>query len=159
MRLYRKFIQNKCSLIVKRDVYDFIVETTRESPNVETGGILMGFDFESFHVNVTHASLPGPNAIQTPTKFIRDTSYCTEILNENYKLYGVDYIGEWHSHICQIRGMSCGDYITLGSILCDKDYDFKSFAVIVAVFNHNKIELVGYISSNNIVCKAEIIIE
>ena len=49
MKLWRNFYQNKFrilkpTLIVKKSVYDFIIKTTKESPDVETGGILMGHD-------------------------------------------------------------------------------------------------------------------
>ena len=60
----------------------------------------MGFDKDPDNVEVIKASLPGPNALRTTTKFLRDTDYCKDILLSNYNESGIDYIGEWHSHVC-----------------------------------------------------------
>ena len=164
MNLWLNFHQNrfkipKPSLILKKDVYDFIIETTKQSPNVETGGILMGYDKKPSIVNVTHASLPGPKALQTPTRFLRDTEYCSKVLLEHYNTYGVDYVGEWHSHIVSLHGMSTGDYFTLGSIMSDPDYNFNAFASIVAVLKRDRVILVGYVSSNRYIQNVDITIE
>jgi integrative and conjugative element protein (TIGR02256 family) len=153
-----RFNPSIASLEIRKDVVDFIRTTTLDCPDVETGGILMGRDEGPYKVHITHASLPGPNAIQTPTMFIRDTEYCREILRENYDLYGVDYVGEWHSHICNLRGMSMGDYATLSSIINDKDYNFNSFGIIVAVYDYaeKEVSLVGYLSSDRYVMRVEV---
>lgn len=164
MKLWRNFYQNKFrilkpTLIVKKSVYDFIIKTTKESPDVETGGILMGHDKEPLTVHVTHASLPGPNAFHSATKFVRDTEYCSKILLENYNNFGVDYVGEWHSHIVPLHGMSTGDYLTVGSIMNDPDYKFNAFAVIVAVLKKDEVNLIGYVSSNRYIQNVGITIE
>lgn len=164
MKLWRNFYQDKFkilkpTLIVKKSVCDFIIKTTKESPNVETGGILMGYDKKPLTVHVTHASLPGPNAFHSATKFVRDTEYCRKILLEHYNNFGVDYVGEWHSHIAPLRGMSIGDYLTVGSIMNDSDYNFNAFAVIVAVLRKDEVSLIGYVSSNRYIQNVSITIE
>ncbi|HCB07332.1 MAG TPA: hypothetical protein DEQ43_24300, partial [Nocardioides bacterium] len=67
------------------------------APN-ETGGILVG-SREGQTVKILAVSGPGPNAISTPVKFIRDGEFCAEFLKEAAVQHpGADYVGEWHSH-------------------------------------------------------------
>lgn len=161
MRLCRNYQYKNMEVIkpqlnITRLVYDFIVSTTKDSPRVETGGILMGRDIRPLTVNVTHASLPGPKAHHSSTKFLRDTEYCSKVLQEHYEKYGIDYVGEWHSHIVPLRGVSGGDIATLASIIYDPDYDFNAFACIVALLENNKVELVGYITTKGYIYQVEI---
>lgn len=153
---YKSLEVVKPQLNITRKVYDFIVRTTKDSPKVETGGILMGHDIKPLTVNVTYASLPGPKAYHSPSKFIRDTEYCSKVLQEHYDKYGVDYVGEWHSHIVPLRGVSGGDIATLASIIYDPDYDFNAFACIVALLDNDSVELVGYITTKRYLYQVEI---
>ncbi|MDW7669379.1 MAG: hypothetical protein SCJ93_11190 [Bacillota bacterium] len=144
--LNKRFTIPKPRIIMKRSVVEFIKETTLKSPFVETGGILMGYDKKDLLVEVISASLPGPNAYHSSTKFERDTIYCTRVLYENYYKHGIDYVGEWHSHVVPLRRASIGDIDTIASIVLDPDYSFNAFACIVALLEHNKVELLGYIA-------------
>jgi len=146
----------KPRLIISKEVYDFIIETTKSSPKVETGGILMGFDREPMDVEVIHASLPGPNAFHSPTKFLRDTEYCSKVLLENHKMFGIDYVGEWHSHVVPMRKISGGDLITLSSILFDPDYSFNAFACIVALLEDDHVDLLGYVAKKKYIYSVDL---
>ncbi|MCQ1529513.1 hypothetical protein [Lutispora saccharofermentans] len=161
MRLFRNYRYKKLEVVkpqlnVRREAYEFIVKTTKDSPQVETGGILIGSDIKPLTVNVTHASLPGPKAYHSSTKFLRDTGYCSKVLREHYEKYGVDYVGEWHSHIVPLRGVSGGDIATLSSIMYDSDYRFNAFACIVAFLENDKVELLGYITTKRYIYQVEI---
>ncbi len=105
------------------------------SPQVETGGILMGYTDPPATIHVTHASGPGPAAHRTPAAFLRDTSFCAAILREHYERFGVDYVGEWHSHVKPLPEPTIGDIQTLTGILHDPDYDFPAFAMVLAIIN------------------------
>lgn len=140
---YRESI--KPQLNISQEAYDLILKTTKDSTEVETGGILIGQDISPLKVNISHATLPGPKAYHSRTKFLRDTEYCSNILREYYETHGVDYVGEWHSHIVTLRGISAGDIATLSSIMYDPDYNFNAFACIVALLNNENVELIGYI--------------
>ena len=144
---YRNNLIQHPKLIIKKEVYDFIVKVTKESPDSETGGILIGFDNEPMTINVSCATLPGVNSIRERTRFIRDTSFCRKVLTERFEKYGEDYVGEWHSHVVNLRQMSFGDINTISSIIHDKDYNFKVFACIVANLCGEEVELIGYIAS------------
>lgn len=126
---------------------------------VETGGILMGRIESATIIHVTHATGPGPNAVHTPTYFLRDTAYCAGILREYYDEFGVDYIGEWHSHVDLLRVPSGGDMCTLAGIMHDPDYDFEAFAMLLAVKagrRRSRLELHGFIATRDILRSAMI---
>jgi hypothetical protein len=108
-------------------------------------------------IRVTHASGPGPNAVHTPTYFLRDTQYCARVLREHYDRFGVDYIGEWHSHVDPLRVPSPGDLLTLAGIMRDPDYDFQSFIMLLAVKigrQRSRLELHGFVATKNTVSEA-----
>lgn len=126
---------------------------------VETGGILMGPAASAAEIRVTHASGPGPNAVHTPAHFLRDTEYCARVLREHYDKFGVDYVGEWHSHVDSLKVPSPGDLITLAGIMRDPDYDFQSFVMLLAVKTgrrRSRLELHGFVATRNTVSKAVI---
>ncbi len=153
---YNKY-KRKGLLILKEEVYNTIIDVALKSLDVETGGILMGYDKDFYTVEVTHVSLPGPNAIRTKTKFLRDTKYCEKVLKENYNKYGVDYVGEWHSHVVNLGELSSGDILTLTAIMMDPDYNFNSFAKILAIVKDSQVYLKGYIiSEKNLLLPAKI---
>lgn len=144
--------RERSRLIVSASVRDFIVQTATESPDVETGGILMGPpNSPSGTVVVTHASDGGPGAQQTAGMFLRNTEYCRGVLHDHYERFGVDYVGEWHSHILPLRGPSMGDLATIAGIMHDPDYDFTTFALLIAVLanpaaDEIEVDLLGYIA-------------
>lgn len=108
---------------------------------------------------MTHVSGPGPNAVHTPAYFLRDTEYCARVLREHYNRFGVDYIGEWHSHVGLLRAPSSGDLLTLAGIMRDPDYDFQSFVMLLAVKagrRRSRRELHGFVATKNTVSKVEI---
>jgi len=127
---------------------------------LETGGILIGESDASGWIRVTHASGPGPKAVHQPTYFLRDTEYCAAILTDYYEKFGVDYIGEWHSHVGRMNHPSSGDLLTLNSIMRDPDYNFDVFAMVIAVragrIHSRRINLNGFISTKSFVCRVAI---
>jgi integrative and conjugative element protein (TIGR02256 family) len=110
----------------------FVANAALKSPTIETGGILIGHHIGS-NIAVTRATDAGPNAHASETRFVRDTEYCQQILNQEFATSGADYIGEWHSHVVDIHGPSHGDLETLGGIMLDPDYDFPTFAMVLAI--------------------------
>ena len=103
-------------------------------------------------VTVTHASDGGPGAQQTAGMFLRNTEYCRDVLQEHYERFGVDYVGEWHSHILPLRKPSMGDLATIAGIMHDPDYDFTAFALLIAVLANPApdeigVELLGYVAT------------
>lgn len=118
------------------------------SVQAETGGILIGRIDAPATVHVTHASGPGPSAQRRPTAFLRDTPFCADLLRERYERFGVDYVGEWHSHVVPVREPTIGDMETLMGIMHDPDYNFSAFAMVLAVLGAEQpfqLELLGFV--------------
>lgn len=128
--------------------------------DLETGGILIGHADAAGSISVTHASGPGPQAIHLPTYFLRDTGYCAEVLRRCYEASGADYVGEWHSHVGRLNRPSSGDLHTLRGIMNDPDYEFDSFAMVIAVragrVRRRRIRLHGYVATPHSVMKVKI---
>ena len=121
------------------------------SPDRETGGILMGPEALPNAVCVTQVSGPGLRAIRRRTFFLRDTEYCQGVLADNHARYGIDYVGEWHSHVTPLHQLSHGDVDTLRRIINDTSYSFTQFVCILAIVSQDRrgesvaVEVRGYV--------------
>jgi integrative and conjugative element protein (TIGR02256 family) len=144
-------------ILVSDEARQLIVREAALYRDVETGGILMGRFDSAGTIHVTHASGPGPNAVHKPAYFMRDTVYCASVLREHYERFGVDYVGEWHTHVDGLRVPSPGDLITLANIMHDPDYDFESFAMLLAVKfrrRRSRLELQAFVATKNLVMQS-----
>jgi integrative and conjugative element protein (TIGR02256 family) len=95
---------------------------------------------------VVKASDSGPNAKRSHCGFLRDTAFCQAVLNEEHAVSGADYVGEWHTHVIDLRGPSRGDLETLAGIILDPDYSFRSFAMILLVVSGRTTQILGYVA-------------
>jgi integrative and conjugative element protein (TIGR02256 family) len=97
-------------------------EITITRNRVETGGVLMGYYLNGNEVVVTHASLPGKNAIQQRNSVEFDIPFCQSFINDVYGLTNgyVSYIGDWHSHTMNILAPSSVDKTELKKIALSK---------------------------------------
>jgi integrative and conjugative element protein (TIGR02256 family) len=132
-------------LSVRKDVEDFLCRKAISSPALETGGILMGFH-NGRDILVTKASDAGPNAQRSRCGCLRDTAFCQQELDEEHAKSGADYIGEWHTHVVDLRGPSHGDLQTLSGIVLDDDYVLPSFAMLLVIVSTDAAELLGYVA-------------
>lgn len=76
---------------------DYIARCIQDFPNTETGGQLYGAWTASGAPRVIYALGPGPGANHQSTFFNQDIEYLTTI-GAKLKEYGLQHIGEWHSH-------------------------------------------------------------
>lgn len=116
----------------------------RDGTGKETGGILIGFHAGK-DIRIVKASDAGPNARRSSCGFLRDTSYCQAILDQEHATSGADYVGEWHTHIIDLPRPSEGDLLTLARIILDPDYEFPSFCMILVINRRRAPEVQGYI--------------
>ncbi|MEK7719503.1 MAG: ThiF family adenylyltransferase, partial [Bacteroidota bacterium] len=102
----------------------FIQELIRQNPEMETGGVLVGWTDEKGNIFVTDVSGPGPKASQMATKFEKDVIYCQNFLDELYELslQKKVYVGEWHSHPSSNNKPSGTDIKSLSEIAIQKEY-------------------------------------
>ena len=106
------------------NAHELMITESTGRRNVETGGILLGF-IESNSLIVTHASLPGPNAIHKRAYFVRDKKFCQEYLDRIHREFAgkVHYIGEWHKHLELNPSPSRTDINSLTSIAIQPNYE------------------------------------
>ena len=76
---------------------DYIARCIQDCPNIETGGQLYGAWTASGAPRVIYAIGPGPRANHQVTFFNQDVEYL-EAIGTKLKEYGLQHIGEWHSH-------------------------------------------------------------
>lgn len=76
---------------------DYIAKCIQDYPNIETGGQLYGAWTASGAPRVIYAIGPGPRANHQSTFFNQDVEYLKTI-GTKLKEYGLQHIGEWHSH-------------------------------------------------------------
>ncbi|MCF0172896.1 MAG: hypothetical protein HUJ91_04100 [Bacteroidales bacterium] len=81
-----------------RSELDFIARCILDCPDIETGGQLFGYWTREGVPMVCYALGPGPNANHQRTFFNQDLSYLRSIGDAIVKHYGLEHIGEWHSH-------------------------------------------------------------
>lgn len=76
---------------------DYIAKSIQDYPNIETGGQLYGAWTASGAPRVIYAIGPGPRANHQHAFFNQDLEYLKTI-GTKLKEYGLQHIGEWHSH-------------------------------------------------------------
>lgn len=85
----------------KAQIYEselkFIAKCIADYPNIETGGELYGSWTASGAPRIIYAIGPGPKANHQQTFFNQDITYLNSI-GSKLKEYGLQHIGEWHSH-------------------------------------------------------------
>ncbi len=84
--------------IVYRGELDYISRCILDYPDIETGGELFGFWTASGVPVVLYAIGPGPRANHEVAFFNQDLAYLTRVGNRLISAYGLQHIGEWHSH-------------------------------------------------------------
>jgi integrative and conjugative element protein (TIGR02256 family) len=121
-----------------------MLEIAQSSPNKETGGILMGIH-RGRDIIVSKVTDAGPNARRSACGFLRDTDYCQAALVTEFAASGVDYVGEWHTHVVALPRPSPGDLATLASIILDPDYHLPSFTMALGVVSRDVVQLLFYL--------------
>ena len=88
-------------ILITEGAYRDMVRLTEAKPNVETGGILIGYRDVAGSVHVLEVTDAGPNAVERATQFERDCDYCQTRVDDAARRLGArgQYVGEWHSHL------------------------------------------------------------
>ncbi|MBT2896092.1 hypothetical protein HET64_05265 [Streptomyces sp. McG3] len=96
----------------------------------ETGGILLGHHVHNM-VTVQHAGTPGPEAVQTPTYFLRDLAHAQALADDAYAQDHSVWIGEWHTHPASRPVPSSRDASTYHQLLNNPELAFHSFIAVI----------------------------
>ena len=101
-----------------------IVSEAESCPDVETGGVLIGYVDNGRRAIVCRATGPGPKAVKTATRFQRDTEYVQGEIDRAAGELGEKwtYLGEWHSHLEREPEPSPTDVRSLNGIAAAPNY-------------------------------------
>ncbi|MEJ8545650.1 Mov34/MPN/PAD-1 family protein [Brevibacillus borstelensis] len=101
------------SLYLTPKVWRQIEQAVRKNPNLETGGVLMGYPLSKEEWLVTYASGPGPKAIHQPHSIMFDDQHLRNLVRKQSRRRQWQYIGDWHSHTVRRLTPSKGDRRTI----------------------------------------------
>lgn len=111
-------LQSGMTVWLSRTVLESLAAEADRGYPLETGGVLAGYFADSGEAVVEHAIGPGPGAVHKRYRFLPDSEWQCERLNELYeRSNGVHvYIGDWHTHPDGTGRMSLLDHWTLRAI-------------------------------------------
>ena len=109
-------------------------QETELEGELETGGVLVGWDDGQGTITIKAASRPGPNAIKKPTRFEKDVDFCQRFIDDRYWGEGWVYVGEWHYHPEGSNKPSAQDLDSLSRIAQQKEY--MTTAPIMAILDN-----------------------
>lgn len=107
-------------------------EAQRSRDGNETGGILLGHE-SADDLRVTVAGGPGPAALRTPNRFLRDLDYATALADRAHARDGSVWLGEWHTHPEGQVVPSEIDLATYSRHLADESLGFVRFLAIIVL--------------------------
>jgi integrative and conjugative element protein (TIGR02256 family) len=114
-----------------------ITTITANSPDAETGGVLIGYVDDARRAVALRVTGPGPNAERSEMLFSRDVPYIqAEIERAARELDDRGcYIGEWHSHLEAMPRPSVTDIHSLFGIASAPNYLTRCPVMIIAGFD------------------------
>ena len=77
---------------------DFVSRCILDYPRIETGGQMFGYWTDDGTPVVLYTIGPGPHANHQPAFFNQDVQYLKEVGSILVHQYGLQHMGEWHSH-------------------------------------------------------------
>lgn len=92
----KQFVPSDVAYIYASEV-SFIAKCINDYPNIETGGQLFGSWTASGTPRISYVIGPGRNANHEGAFFNQDVEYL-ELIGAKLKEFGLQHIGEWHSH-------------------------------------------------------------
>lgn len=84
--------------IIYRSEMEFVSRCILDYPNIETGGQMFGYWMDDGTPVVLYTIGPGPHANHEVSFFNQDLRYLETVGNVLVHQYGLQHIGEWHSH-------------------------------------------------------------
>lgn len=153
---------------------DFVSRWMLDSPDRETGGQLFGFWTAAGVPVVLYAIGPGPKVNHQAMFFEQDMDYLTSVGRLLRRRYGLNHIGEWHSHhrlglaqpsahdaatmSSSVEGLGLGRFLMgLGNIVEDKTV-FNAFEFVQgygAQYSHLPWEIKAGISPFRVAIEAD----
>jgi integrative and conjugative element protein (TIGR02256 family) len=121
----------------------------------ETGGILLG-QLHGRHARVVHAGTPGPHAVATPARFVRDLTHAQAFATACHAADGSVWIGEWHTHPHSAPVPSDLDVTTYAQLLNDTDLAFTALVSLIVAPTDAGLVLAGWWATASTIIPAEL---
>lgn len=146
---------------VAESVFETLCAESRVSVDGrETGGIVLGHDFE-WRIVVTSVGTPGSNADRQPDSFLRDLEHSRLLADEAFEREGSVWLGEWHTHPTGGVSPSPVDIDTYQRLLMNDELAFSRIVslVVCPCFQHGWSELTigAWIMSNDVMHLSKVI--
>jgi integrative and conjugative element protein (TIGR02256 family) len=141
------------TLYITKKAWRQMERAVRENPELETGGILMGYPLNDNDWLITYASKPGPNAVREPRSIFFDDQYLRNLVRRlNRRGLGRwRYIGDWHSHTVRRLSPSRADRRTVLEKATQARYASTSpIMLIVGLGKRNQMQARGYILNDSL---------
>lgn len=141
--------------LTRQAVHVITNELRTADTSSETGGILLGHhDHDT--VIVRHAGTPGPEAVQTPTYFLRDLAHAQSLADHAYAQDHSVWIGEWHTHPTSRPVPSARDAATYCQLLNDAELAFHSFIAIILGLRAPHWDMTAWTCHNNTITQVAV---
>ena len=127
--------EDPIKILIDKAVVDCMKNLITKSPNIETGGVLVGHRLESGDIWVKFASEPGPKVKCLSHYFEKDIEFTQKYIDQKYQELGHNsiYVGEWHYHPSLSNKPSNIDLLSLTSSSKQKEYPiYKPIMIILS---------------------------
>ncbi len=136
-------LKTKQKTLIHQSELEYISRCIQDYPNLEIGGDLFGFYTTTGLPVVQLATGPGPKAKQTIHAFYQDEPYLIEVGNCLRERFGMQHIGEWHSH--HQLGLDCpsmkDDAVIKNAM---SKYKLNTFLLVIGTYNELGTGINGY---------------
>jgi hypothetical protein len=134
---YKIMLKTRQKSLIHQTELDYISRCIQDCPNLEIGGDLFGFYTTTGIPVVQLATGPGPKAKQNAHSFYQDEDYLIQVGNELRDRFGMQHLGEWHSH--HQLGLDCpsdkDDAVINNAI---HHYNLPSFLLVIGTYNEGR---------------------
>ncbi len=111
--------------------------------DIETGGDIFGFWTHSGYPSIQYIIGPGPNSNRSSVSFYQDRQYLIEMGKLLREKYGLQHIGEWHSHHkLSLAEPSGGDIRTIRNAI-DR-YQINYFFLTICNIGQKEVTINGF---------------
>lgn len=127
------------TLYLTEAAWSQIQKAVRQYPDLETGGILLGYKRDDNSWLITFASEPGPNALRLQHSILFDDPYLRRIVKRKTRPNSpIQYIGDWHSHTMPRLTPSRTDKKTFVQKSNQKEYRSNSPIMLIVGYNRQE---------------------
>lgn len=120
-------------VVLARSAHAAIEAECEPHDELETGGILLGYQHGDGHLSVTVAGDPGPRAQRGRRTFRRDHDHAQSLASAAYARDRSVWIGDWHTHPDGLQHPSPLDLRSYVDVLRSDDTGFAVFLSIIAI--------------------------